>query len=345
VLVRDFVSGGDKEEGEAGDMKIQPAKRCPRFGYPTMIEMQGASSDWRARIPHRWEQLPGFAALLGLLALSGDVRADADEAKPAVSQAPDATKPAAAESTVEQSVQQATSIVAPLLDEALRYDGRGAFGCMVVNPPTFLAEDEALELIRRELRAAGLDVKERVILDNLKAWIDEGMIVEETTNEDGETVTSMRFPQTDEERAIKLAPRAFMFDLADADRSIYVEYLAREDYAKWEGISLSSVDRYDFPQLARKVSAAWSEWPSDKRTVFGVFFDPLAHVDQIRTKPIFRPGMTDKQMAREKHLFEKRRQQTGAGDDAKALAKEKLRKQVRHFVEFLRQEGLVGKGE
>ena len=330
-------------------MKIQPAKRCPEFGYPTMHEMQDASSDWRSRIPRRWEQLPGFAALLGLLALSGDVRADADEAKPAVSQAPDATKPAP-ENAVAQSVQQATSIVAPLLDEALQQDGRGAFGCIVINPPTFLAEDDAIQLIRWEQRAAGLDVKERVILDNVKAPVGDGMnaIVEETMNENGETVTSMRFPQTDEERAIKLAPRAFNFDLADADHSVYVEYLAREDYAKWEGRSWSTVDSYDFPKLARKVSAAWGERHSDERTVFGVFFDPLAHVDQIRPELMSRSGMTDEQklMAREKYLAEMRRQQAGVEkEEAKEMAKEKLRMQVRHFVEFLRQEGVVSKGE
>jgi hypothetical protein len=336
-------------------MKVQPTKRCHAPGYPPLQELRDAP-DWAARVPFRWESLPGFAALLGLLALSGDARADADDARPAVSQAPSATKPAPAESTVAQAVQQVNAIVAPLLDEALLDDGRGAFGCMVVNPPTFLAEDEAIELIRWELRSAGLDVKERVILDRVKAPCGQttNWTVEETKNEDGETVIHMRMPQVDGEEYADLMPQSFRFDLADPGQSVYVEYLSKGDYPKWKQRSAStwsSVHSCNFPKLARRISTAWGEREADRRTIFGVFFDPLASVEPPPPPELLlRPGMTDEQrlMAREKYLAEMRRQQAGPEEKEakdKALAKDKLRKQVRHFGEFLRQEGVVGKDE
>ena len=58
-------------------MKIQavPAYRGAS-GYPTLAEIQ-RTPELLARVPARWEQSSGFAALLGLLALATSPRADA----------------------------------------------------------------------------------------------------------------------------------------------------------------------------------------------------------------------------------------------------------------------------
>jgi hypothetical protein len=289
-----------------------------------MSEMLRFPSYGRDRIPRRWEQLPGFAALLGLLALSGDVRADANDARSAVSQAPNATKPAPAESTVALAVQQVNAIIAPLLDEALRYDGRGAFGCVVVNPPTFLAEDEAIELIRKELETAGLSLQECVDLDNVEAPTGGSAI---------------HFRSSDDVPP-KLSPQVYMFDLADTDRAVFIEYLSARDHKSWVGMDGCSAYYYDFPSLAKKVSDSFQKRQSDKRTAFGIFFDPLARVE------ISRPDVSGLNPAQQRlayvEFLKAMRQERNRLD---AKAKEKLRRQVRHFVEFLRQEGVVGKGE
>src|ERR1035438_3198523 len=53
----------------------------------------------------------------------------------------------AAEAAHAQTPAPAASHVAPLF---IHGEGRGAFGCVATNPPIFLSEDEAKQVIREE---------------------------------------------------------------------------------------------------------------------------------------------------------------------------------------------------
>ena len=123
------------------------------------------------------------------------------------------------------------------------------------------------------------------------------------------------------------------FDWADPDRAVYIEYLTRRDYREWEGYGTSTADYYDFSKLAQRVAEAYGKYPAGQRTVFGVFFDPLAH-EGVEVIPIANLPPEEKRLAEAEY----KRAAAAAQDDR---GRDKLRRQVRHFVEYLRQEGVL----
>lgn len=285
-------------------------------------------------VPARWEKASGFAAMLGLLTLSSNARSAGTAAVlPAVGVValPDAS---AGQQENAQDVKKVLTVVAPMLEEALAHDGRGSFGCISVCPATFMPEDEALDLIRTELEAAGLHLKEGVELENVPAPIREPMEDRKVKGEDGEI-------QIEKQRAWgksnEVGPRPVRFDWADEDRAIYIDYLTKRDCRAWEGRMVSLADSYDFPELAQKVSAAYAEYPADRKTLFGVFFEPLADSGVVK---LDLNGLTPEQSRIATQEYEKK-EEAAKGEKGR----ERLRAQVQHFVEFLRKEGVVADGK
>ncbi len=306
-------------------MKIRPVQTYPEPGYPTRDEAR-ENPELLKHVPARWEKAPGLAALLGVLALTSS-RAEAGEegAPPASALDPEA---AARPPETAPEIQKASVVVAPILDEALARDGRGAFGCVVVNPPSFLAEDEALELIRTELEAAGLRLQNDAILENMTAPTGPDVSQQVITNADGSICISSSRGESN-----VLGQRPVRFDWADTNRAVYIEYLCQRDYREWEGSAMSTVDSYDFAKLAGRVAEAYGKYPADRRTTFGIFFDPLTD------EGVEQPQMTGLSPEEGRVLKNELR---AAGAEAKdARGRDKLRRQVRYFIEFLKQEGLV----
>lgn len=308
-------------------MKIQPVQRYPEPKYPT-LEQARKNPGLLKQIPARWEKAPGFAALLGVLSL-GAARAEAaEEGTPP----PPALDPEAAARECETApeVQKAGALVAPILAEALERDGRGSFGCVAIDPPSFLSEDEALELIRTELAAAGLQLRDDAVLEGMTAPTEpaERIQIVEQKNGVSEIQYSPSYGEPNE-----LGRRPVRFDWADPDRAVYIEYLTRRDYREWEGYGTSTADYYDFSKLAQRVAEAYGKYPAGQRTVFGVFFDPLAH-EGVEVIPIANLPPEEKRLADAEY----KRAAAAAQDDR---GRDKLRRQVRHFVEYLRQEGVL----
>lgn len=306
-------------------MKIRPVQRYPEPEYPTLAQAR-QNPGLLKHIPARWERVPGFAALLGLLSLTA-ARAEAAEEGPPPALDPEA---AAREHETAPEVQKAGAVVAPILAEALERDGRGAFGCMAINSPSFLSEDEALELIRTELEAAGLQLRDDAVLEGMTAPTEPAERVQIVGEKNG--VSEIQYNSSYGEPN-ELGRRPVRFDWADPGRAVYIEYLTRRDYREWEGYATSTADYYDFSKLAQRVAEAYGKYPAGQRTVFGVFFDPLAH-DGVEVIPVANLPPEEKRLADAEY-----RRAAAAAQNARG--RDKLRRQVRHFVEFLRQEGVL----
>ena len=303
-------------------MKIQAVSAYRgASGYPTLAEIQ-RTPELLARVPARWEQSSGFAALLGLLALATAPRAEAADNETAPAAAALDPDVAVVPRDNASAVQKTAAVVAPMLEEALDQDGRGSFGCMSVCPATFMPEDEALELIRTELEAAGLRLQEGVELDNVMAPVQKP--------EDAKPPSGPR----DWEKGNELGPRPVRFDWADPERAVYVDYLAQRDYRTWQGRMVSVNNSFDFAALARKVAEAYGQHPATNKTIFGVFFEPLADPGVAQPKL---EGLSSEQARRAS--WESERMEAALKGEK---SRDKLRRQVRHFVEFLKKEGVVG---
>jgi hypothetical protein len=241
--------------------------------------------------------------------------------------APDAAKPPAGPEGAARAVSRAAALVAPLLAEALENDGRGSFGCVAVNPPTFMAEDEALDLIEQELRAAGLKLSANPVLEGRPP----------TRRPDPKKSEQMRWRFGDD----RLEPPSWEvlrrnFDFADAERGIYVAFLSADDYNRWGGPGMGTAQSYNFPELARTFAKELEQSKPARPAVFGLFFDPLAN-DDLPGPDL--KGLSPAQQKVAEAGYARAQERERATLDQQGA--EKLRRQVAHFIAFLRREGLV----
>ncbi len=284
-------------------------------------------------------------------------------------QTPDAAAAkAAAKQNAAEQVQKVTTLVAPVLADALAHDGRGSFGCIAVSPAVMMSESEALDLIRTELKTAGLDLYKGVALDNVMAPIPSRT----RTFRNVETPVRPRQPLSlggaepllrpamltsaemgaaaarpvgqlkingvwPDGTPLPLVSRGYVFDFGDKSRSIYIEYLSGSDHDAWMGYSLSTGYSFDYPALVRKITQSFEQRKSGSKAIVGVFFDPLvrAHLDYPGTAGLDNGSQAEmvwKERARADQAYEQ---------SVQARARLRLRRQVQYFVEFLRREGLI----
>ncbi len=115
-------------------MRVTPEKRNRNTGYPTHEQVDNRP-DLLQHIPARWQTNPAVLTALASvtmlsatnLAIEGGEKAKAKPVR-----------------------------VAPVFQHG---EGRGAFGCEVINPPVFLSEDEARQVINDEAKHLGLSFK------------------------------------------------------------------------------------------------------------------------------------------------------------------------------------------
>jgi len=316
-------------------MKIKPVKKYTPPAYPTITE---AKQDARllTTLPRRWGRNHHLATLLGTGLMLGAARGnDADAPQNAEAAA---VLPRGGGEDADEKVVRAIPItrVAPMLEDALANDGRGGFGCMAISAPVFLSENEALDLIQAELEKAGLKLRDMVPVDGLQMPAAEREVVKIEGND---------WREMFKPRMINLEAGTYMFDLGTADKSVVVKFLQKKDYEQWlaETGSHSSYESFNLSWLATQVAGAFRQRETGDPVVIGLFFEPSTYpLMQLDLR-----GLDDEQkfLARKQsgNLWQTRNDESWQArhDATKERGREKLRAQVSHFVEYLKQEGVV----
>ncbi len=211
-------------------MEPRPVTRYRTPAYPTKLEVRASPALLQSAAMPAWMRATGAGgALAAFLAFNaGCERKDA---------------PAA------EGVKAAAAIVAPIFEHG---EGRGATGCVVVTPPVFLSEEEALQIIREELRLAGLELESRdVVLDG---------------------VTLPPKPASSWDAGVP-GGKAPPVDAGDARGRVAIEFVSDADYFAWGGVpSGVSAQSWDFKSVAKDVAAAVGA--KGRGVYFGVFYDP-----------------------------------------------------------------------
>jgi hypothetical protein len=281
-------------------MKAKPVRRYPKPQYPTRLEIVACPELLRRRQPPAWRQLPGMAGAVGLFLCVEEAMLKAADS-PAKG-GPSATSPAAA------------AIVAPIFKHG---EGRGTTGCVVMSPPVFLSEEEAMQVVREEMAAKGVRLGTNKVVvagvDALGVW----------KKAEGEPL------------------RPFAPDGADAKRKVAVEFVGEYDAQSvtWEkrmremeerpdrGFTISTVASYDLPEAAEYVRNKVKRQATDK-VYFGAFYDPLAGTKDFGKASA--PGVNDAGKLLRKMETE-----------AKAQSCRLLRLQVQDFVKWLQGQGVI----
>ena len=293
-------------------MKVRALRRYPPPSYPTARQSEGVGGR-EARPVSAMSRLLGAGLLLeALLGEMAEARGDGGAAVVQAPPSPERKAPAAS--------GQVAGLVAPALADALKHDGRGAFGCVAVSPPSFLAEDEALDVIRTECAKAGLKLREGVVLDRVGTPVVD------------ESRPTPRAKRGAKAKDVAVVERDFEFDFASEEGTVFLEYLSAEDHDNLVGRGMSTVQSYDFPAVLEQMSKSLERRRSGRQVVYGLFFDPLARVD-LESPEL--EGLTPRQEKLGRAQYRQALEKAAGRLDEKA--KEKLRQQVRHFLEYLKE--------
>jgi hypothetical protein len=223
--------------------------------------------------------------------------------------------------------QHVRAQIISILNEALENDGRGGFGCLAVNPPAFLSEDEALSLIRSEFAKAGLKPDEKtytvdhVALPETTTWRNykrdsDGMPIKDATGEYIEEPPALHPPKECE------------FDLSFNNGNVRIEYISGTDYEALEKDTgeWCSVSSYDFSDTAKRFYASLARQEDLEPATYGIFFDPLSRLKEQMQRPSL-DGLTKEEQDQVRKAFYEKREAAFAEQ-----SKQRLLLQIEHFL-------------
>lgn len=151
--------------------------------------------------------------------------------------------------------QQESAAIAPLF---IHGSGTGAVGCIVMSPPVFLPEEEAIELILSQLRKEGFQFE-------IRDHILPGVFTREAIETYGANWKT---------KPIELdVQHPFYFDLYDKQLNLGIKFISSDNYFKLGGPdNTSSVQGYNMIDIAQAVREKLKDY---NKTNAAVFYDPL----------------------------------------------------------------------
>ena len=260
-------------------MDVKPVKKYDGPDYPAKWVLD-QHPELPRLIPKRWQNNPASLATLGalILLMAGCRNASAAD-------------------------QSSTARVAPIFQHG---DGRGAFGCKVINPPVFLSEDEGRQIVIDEAKRAGIRFTEDV-----KAVSNVRLPVTDMFNHRYDKSGNPLPPSVTKVGTLKL-------DGTDTKRNLSFEFVSERDFKDMESddhMIWSSVQSYDLQGLAKGVRNGLARIKPDGH--IGVFYDPV-RLDTSRSGSKKINALTSEKSA-----------------------EETLRQQVRDFIKWLKAEGVI----
>ena len=263
----------------------------------------------------------------GFVLVESGSGAQAETPAAAVPPSPAETEAAARAEAARDAV---ATVVAPILQKAMDEEGRGAFGCVAVDPPVILSENEALNLIEQEFAKAGVKLRDGYELASFTRTVAD---TTKTPREEKGRPWCSVYPT-------KKVPGNWIFDLATEDGSVAVEFLSRADESRESlDYNCSTVSDTDLPKLAQRLRDDFVTRTEGAPVAIGLFFDPLAaggRWDSKTQRRIPAPGSALAALTEEerKALDWRKREELLRRD-----ALELLREQVRFFLDWARKEG------
>jgi hypothetical protein len=255
-------------------MNARPVTHYKNPRYPTRLEVLDDHTLLEKHLPPAWKSCAEMAGVVTLLlATNSSLGFSQDRMK---------------------GVNAKPAMVAPIFEHG---GGRGAVGCMVVNPPVFLSEQDAMQVIREQLAKAGVSLsatrvpfKEALIPQYRQQW-------------------SPADPQP------KVVPtgetKVLILGALDPKKRVGVEFVSSGNYFDLGGEqSSSSVQDYDFKRIAAAVDKSVS---AVHEIYFGAFYDPVSPSrgdsekwSRLHTLSEERSKLTDPQLVAQKDVEIKR---------------------------------------
>lgn len=201
---------------------------------------------------------------------------------------------------------QASASSAPRVAPVFQHGtGRGSFGCDSVNPPVFLSEDEARQVVVEEAKRQGVSFS--------APGPELSDVLTTTYNRTGADITTKKQP--------------LALDGKDTARKVYFEFVSTDDLMKWEEPPMLSCYDHNSLGAAKTLRTKLQKTKSDG--TYAVFYDPFVKIDMDKAKK-------DDQGRLDWDAWLDMRDTQG-----KQMAKDELRAQVQDFIKWLKTQGVI----
>ncbi|MDR3675538.1 MAG: hypothetical protein P4N24_08610 [Acidobacteriota bacterium] len=267
-------------------MNSRPVSRYKTPRYPTRLEVLADHTLLEKHLPPAWKSCAEMAGVVTLLLAANNCTGYSQEDIRAVTGKP--------------------AVVAPIFAHG---EGRGATGCVVVNPPVFLSEQDAMQVIREQLGKAGVTLSaSHVALQDV--------VIPQFRQEFSQPGWNPKIVPTGD-------AKVFFLDALDTRKRVGVEYVSYGHYFDLGGEqSGSTVQDYDFKRIAAGVDKAVAK---SHNLYFGAFYDPVSPSrgdvekwDRLRTLYDERNKLKDPQAAAQKDAEIKRLRDEVNAEEAEA---------------------------
>jgi hypothetical protein len=286
-------------------MKSKPVRKYTQPKYPTRLEIAARPALLRRQQPPAWRKWPELTGAAGLFLLADAAQLPAADGLPKGNPAP--------------AQANAVAIVAPIFEHG---EGRGATGCIVMSPPVFLSEEDALQIIREEMGFRGVKLG------------TNGLAVAGVTLSNWPLRSSVPKPQD-----------TYRASAADPAKKVLIEFVSEWKARHWdfergkeEGrFEISSVRDYDMPKTAAYVAKRVKQQATDK-IYFGTFYDPIGgsmNLEEVRRQ--FEASGKSKTVKQGDYVRAVREQGARAAAESRRL----LRLQVQDFLKWLQAQGAI----
>jgi hypothetical protein len=241
-------------------MEIKPVNNSKQPNYPT-IELFVKHPELLSRnIPGSWLKNKFVATSLAAFLLSGCGTSSAQKGEEVeivdtleTDKPNDDTIKSAQEPANKKTDNTIVTNVAPVFAHG---EGRGASGCVVMSPPVFISEDEAIKIILDKLRAEGYNFSR----ENCPVFSFKVLPLANECDE----------PKGKAKIELKM-------DAYNANSQWAIQYISTKDFYKFKNDDCwSSVSSYDTKQAAEIIN---QELKKQKKTNAVVFYDPITRAD------------------------------------------------------------------
>ncbi|MGD8452546.1 MAG: hypothetical protein PVJ57_12065 [Phycisphaerae bacterium] len=287
---------------------MRPIRRSSWPAYPTALQVRARPGLRRRHQPAAGRANRELAVAAGLLASAQLAGCDRSAATPR-------------SATLGP---EAPAVVAPLF---LHGKGRGAEGCVVMTPPTFLSEEEARQIISEELARSGIEAtQEDVEFAEVRV---PRRYIRYSCDEDRSNLQRNIVESVEEAQVLSV-------DFVDVEHQVAVEFVSFDDFHGVGGpIDGSTLVVYDLRETASYLRSQVESTTTG--TYIGIFYDPATDPSQFtRWAELDGPPSVTTALKRTFQRHDDEREQLAA-EEAERL----LRQQVRDFIEWLKGQGVI----
>lgn len=293
-------------------MSLKKIRHYKEPEYPSREQFLSQSSDLQKYVPNAWKSKK--AVMSGLAVFVMGLVPEINNNERLLLRDSYASENSNKDTMVEKkqimNQKMDNPIIAPIF---IHGDGRGALGCVVINPPVFLSEEEARQIVESELK------KENIVFDKKNMRLDDVIFQHE-----------VMYHNVDSDTAV--------IDGYSSELKLGYDVITGEDYRKYvDDKNYSTVQSYDLIQAADNLREKIKE---NGKINMVVFYDPLEHMDSQTEDDSFYKNITRKEQDSDMDENEDT-QYTYHVDKTKSI--ELLKRQVRDFIEWVHTEGLLNK--